>query len=330
MFARLDSRFVHNYWESEMVEDAVKAVDEGLAKKVFEKSEGAIVFKGEPYGLHTRVFISSKGVPMYEAKELALAVRKCHDFGLGESIVITGNEQNDYFRVLFKVMDLLMPQAAGKTAHIGHGMLRIAAGDTSLKMSSRKGNIITADALIDQAKEKLRELVSKRSDLDVAEREAATEAIAIGALRYSILRQNPGQDIIFDFEKSLSFEGDSGPYLQYAYARLKSILRKAAEREKGGMEDFASLDSEIELALMRKIFEFPDVVFRAGSTYAPNLLATYLHRLASVANKFYETTPILKDEHGERVAARLALVATAAQVLQTGLGLLGIGTLEKI
>jgi arginyl-tRNA synthetase len=306
----------------------MKAVEDGLAKNILERSEGAIVFKGEPYGLHTRVFVNSRGVPTYEAKELGITEKKHEDFVFDTSIVITGNEQNDYFKVLLKVIDLLIPELAGKTTHISHGMLRFSSG----KMSSRKGNVIIAEALIDQAKAALAEKVNERSGLDDAERATVTEAIAVGAIKYSILKQNPGQDIIFDFEKSLSFEGDSGPYLQYAYARLRSILRKADDEfgDAGAPADFAKLDSEVEFALMRKIFEFPDVVARAAEALSPNTVATYLHKLAVAANKFYETTPILKDENESRRGERLALTEVAARTLANGLALLGIKAPEKI
>ena len=126
----------------------------------------------------------------------------------------------------------------------------------------------------------------------------------------------------------LDFTGDSGPYLQYTYARLKSILRKA--EAKPDATNFSVLDGDYELALARKIFEFPDVVIKAGELYATSLVATYLYKLAVAANKFYETTPILKDEDAERLRARLALVVVAAETLKSGLGLLGIQTLEKI
>jgi len=327
MFVRLGTTFSKNYWESEVMEDGVKMVEEGLSKKILEKSDGAVVFKGEPYGLHTRVFMNSRGVPTYEAKELGLTLRKHRDFDFDQSIVITGNEQNDYFKVLLKVVDLLMPELAGKTIHLSHGMLRFASG----KMSSRKGNVITAESLLEQIKTKLRARISEKSDLDEKERETVAEVIAIGAIKYSILKQNPGQDIVFDFEKSLSFEGDAGPYVQYTYARLRSIVRKAPVHDRTLEEKGANkLDSEIELALMRRMAEFPDVVARARELYAPSGLVVYVYKLASLANKFYETTPILKDEDDARRDARLVLVGVAAEILKSGLDLLGIKTLEKI
>ena len=138
-------------------------------------------------------------------------------------------------------------------------------------------------------------------------------------------------DIVFDWEKMLDFTGDSGPYLQYAYARLRSIIRKSSVAESKIMKSDATLlNAEVELALMRKIFEFPEVVTRAGELYATSALATYLYKLAVVANKFYETTPIMKDANTARRNARLMLVVVTARTLRTGLGLLGIETPEKI
>jgi len=328
IYARLGTKFDCYFFESDMVKEGLAAV---LAREdIFIKSEGATVFPGERYGLHTRVFINSRGLPTYEAKELGLNKKKFEEYPLDLSVIVTGNEIVDYFRVLLKAMELaLPPEVAERTRHMPHGMLRLPTG----KMSSRTGDVVTGESLLEKAKLALREKVSERSSLDDAEREEVTEAIAVGAIKYSILKQNPGQDIIFDFEKSLSFEGDSGPYLQYAYARLKSIIRKAGEGSGSGIAaeaDLAELGSEAELALIRKLFEFPDVVARAAEALMPNAVATYLHKLAVAANKFYETTPILKDENAPRRAVRLALAQGAARTIATGLSLLGIKTLEKI
>ena len=294
--------------------------------EVFEKSEGATIFRGENYGLHTRVFVNSKGLPVYEAKELGLNKLKFDLYNPDLSVIITGNEIVDYFKVLMKVMELTLPNVAAKTKHVPHGMLRLPSG----KMSSRTGNVITAESLLDQVSEKLRERTSERVvELTAEEREAATEIIAVGAIKYSILKQSPGQDIVFDFDKSLSVEGDSGPYVQYAYARLKSILRKAGDT-RYPIPDTRLLDSDPELHLMRKIFEFPDVVARAAEVRSSSGLAAYAHKLAVAANKFYETTPILKDESETRQRARLELANVAARTIKAALELLGMKTLEKI
>ena len=323
MYERLGTKFDHYFFESEVQSEGLALVLSRM--DVFAESEGAIVFPGEQYGLHTRVFINSKGLPTYEAKELGLNKKKFELYNPDTSIIVTGNEIVDYFRVLLKAMALTLPNIAERTHHVPHGMLRLPSG----KMSSRTGDVITAESLIDDAKAKLMEHVSEKSDLSSSEREEVTEAIAIGAIKYSILKQNPGQDIIFDLEKSLSVEGDSGPYVQYAYARLKSILRKAGEFSIFNFQ-FSKLDSDVELSLMRKISEFPDVVAHARERYAPSALIAYLYKLASLANRFYETMPILKDENEERKNARLALTETAARTIAKGLELLGIKSPEKI
>jgi arginyl-tRNA synthetase len=327
VYKRLGTKFDRYFFEGEINQEGVELVR--AHKDIFIESDGAVIFPGEKYGLHTRVFINSKGLPTYEAKELGLNKKKFELYPLDLSIVITGNEIVDYFKVLLKAMELIMPDVAAKTRHRPHGMLRLPSG----KMSSRTGDVITAESLLDQMKAKLREHVSGKSDLDEHERETVTEAMAVGAIKYSILKQNPGQDIIFDFDRSLSAEGDSGPYVQYAYARLRSIMRKASALAGKGSDQethFELLDTEAELALMRKLLEFPDVVSRAGELNAPSGLVAYLYKLAVAVNKFYETTPILKDENISRRNARLMLVATAARALRAGLELLGIRALEKI
>jgi arginyl-tRNA synthetase len=232
IFKILGTKFDKNIWESEVSEEALVVVKEGLEKKILEHSEGAVIFKGENYGLHTRVFVNSKGIPVYEAKELSLAMKKIKEFNFDKSIIITGNEQNDYFKVLLKVMDLLKPEWANKTVHIGHGMLRFASG----KMSSRKGNVITGISLLSDVREMVMEKMEGR-EMSPEQKEKVAGEVAVGAIKFSILKQANGKDIIFDFQKSVSFEGDSGPYLQYSAVRANSILNKyTAEAEKGAVK----------------------------------------------------------------------------------------------
>ncbi len=323
MYKKLGTKFDVYFFESEMGEEGKETV---LGNpKIFKKSEGAIVFKGEDYGLHTRVFINSKGLPTYEAKELGLNKKKFELYPLDLSIIITGNEIDEYFRVLLKVMELIMPEVAEKTVHISHGMLRLPSG----KMSSRTGDVITAEWLISEIKSRLKEKENKDKGLTGEEKENNSEQIAIGAMKYSILRQALGHDIIFDFDKSLSLEGDSGPYAQYAYARLKSILSKA-ENYDARSADMAVLKEKSELELIKQLLELPEVIKYSGEKLAPHHLVKYIHELASAMNHFYESIRILTDEDVPRRQARLVLVETAAAILKTGLGLLGVKVLEKI
>lgn len=326
IYKRLDAGFEKYFFESEVAGEGLKIIAQH--PEIFVKSDGATIFNGEEYGLHTRVFVNTLGLPTYEAKELGLNGRKFELYpSLDLSVIVTGNEVIDYFKVLLRVMGIVLPEVAAKTRHVPHGMMRLPSG----KMSSRTGDVITADDLLERAKSGLRQYVTDEDKLQGEDREAANEAIAVGAVKYSILKHSPGQDIIFDFDKSLSFTGDSGPYLQYTYARLKSILRNEyvkLDLFENGAEKF--LVGEHELALMRKIFEFPDEVARSAETMQPSNLANYLYKLAVLANRFYETTPVLKEENAKRRAALLELTSVTGEVLGRGLDFLGIRAIEVI
>lgn len=322
LFLRLNTHFEYNFWESEVIPDALKAVEEGLAKNILEKSEGAVIFKGENYGLHTRVFVNSKGVPTYEAKELGLGVKKLASYKFDSSVIITGNEQNDYFKVLLKVMELLRPEVKDKTTHIGHGMLRFASG----KMSSRKGNVITGVSLLDQVKEVIFEKMKER-EMTQEGKEQTAEVVSIGAVKYSILKQAAGSDIVFDFDKSLSFEGDSGPYLQYSCVRAMSILEKA---KKEGIRPAPKLNPELAISeLAKMLIRFPEVVVRAGEEYSPHYLAIYLTELASAFSTFYAKETIV-DKSDVNSPAKVALTTAFSIVMKNGLNLLGIKVPNKM
>lgn len=325
IYAKLGAKFDRYFFESEAGPDGLAIVR--AHPEVFKESDGAVIFPGEQYGLHNRVFINARGLPTYEAKELGLNKKKFELYPeLEQSLIITGNEINEYFRVLLKAMALTVPEAATKTRHIGHGMLRLPGG----KLSSRTGAVITAEELIGRVAGKLREIVSPKSDLSERERETTYEPLAIGAIKYSILKQSPGHDIIFDFDKSLSVRGDSGPYLQYTYARLNSILTKAGEIASGSSFAPDQLKEEPELKLIKQLLELPNVISESCQKIAPQHLVLYLFELANLANNFYEKIHIIGDENAERLTARLVLVKTTAQTLAAGLALLGINALEKI
>jgi arginyl-tRNA synthetase len=321
LYARLGTKFVHYFFESEVGPEGEAIVR--AHPEVFKESQGAIIFPGEKYGLHNRVFITSQGLPAYEAKELGLNKKKFEEYHPDESIIVTGNEINDYFKVLLKAMELTLPEVAEKTKHIGHGMLRLPGG----KMSSRTGEVITAEALISQVKDAVEVKIKENKELTESDKENIKEKVAISAIKYSILKQGIGRDVIFDLNTSIAFHGDSGPYLQYTYARLNKIVSKAGEI---GHAEAEELKTSGELQLMRQILSFPDEITRAVSELAPNHLALYLFELANLANRFYEGDPILVDENTARKNSRLLLSATAARAIKGGLWLLGIEVLERI
>lgn len=355
----LGTKFEHNYFESEAGKVGLDLVKKSLATGIFEESDGAVIFRGDKYGLHTRVFVNKFGLPTYEAKELGLAPTKYRDYKYDQSIIITGNEIDEYFRVLLKALSLLSPDLAAKTIHIGHGMVRLPTG----KMSSRTGKVLTAPWLISEA-EKLAE--KKMEEKSLATEEDAAQKVAVAAIKYALLRSSIGKDVEFDFEKSIDFEGDSGPYLQYTYARARSVLRKSKVKRQNAKIQVKNQKLEPEeMAVLRWLYRFPEVVEVAAKQYAPNLVCSYLFELAKRYNNLYNNVPILgplmrasvsssglnnlpilgellrSSSANRRTAGlnncpvlgdslRLELTEATAAVLKNGLNLLGIEVLERM
>lgn len=322
IYRKLSTKFDYYFFESQVAKLGTEIVQEFLAKGLFRESQGAIIFPGENYGLHTRVFINSHGIPTYEGKELGLDTLKFEkEPKLDQSIIITANEQDDYLKVVLEAFKHINKTVAEKTKHISHGMLRFAEG----KMSSRKGNIITGESLLISAEEKIHELMVSRDYL-TAEKADIVEKVSVAAIKYSILKQSIGSDIIYDFEKSLSFEGDSGPYLQYTYARTCSILEKAETEDLA--PGFTNIPTEI-LDLEKIIVRFPQIVKRALNDYAPHYIATYLIELARAFNSFYAETKIINPED-PLSEYRLAITSATSIVLKNGLSILGISAPTKM
>ena len=325
IYKKLGTKFDHYFFEGKEGREGEEIVAEFLKKGVFEKSENAVIFRGEKFGLHTRVFITSQGLPTYETKELGLNKAKFEkEPDINQSVIVTANEQSDYFKVVLKAMEEVMPEIAKKTKHISHGLLRFTSG----KMSSRLGNVITGESLI-AAMENLAMDKIKERELSAEEKQKIAEAVAIGAIKYSILRAGIGSDIIYDFEKSISFEGDSGPYLQYTYARARSVLNKA---QTNNCRHLISTVVEIRClqeagVVERLLYRFPEVVERAAKEFEPHHVATYLIELAGAFNNFYAHNKIIGSDEEEY---RLALTKAVSFVLKNGLYLLGIQAPEKM
>ncbi len=308
-YARIGTPFEKYYPESRTAPVGIKTVREHLAKGVYEESDGAIVFKGEPYGLHTRVFINSQGIPTYEAKDVGLIMLKKQDYNFDRSVVVTGNEQEQYMAVVLKSLEQFAPELAQATTHLTHGLLKMKGG---VKMSSRKGNILRATDVLDAAAE-ANKAANGRDD----------EQAVLGAVKYAFLKQRIGPDIIYDPEESVSLEGNSGPYLQYAHARACSILGKTGGKPTAII---AQLQAG-ERSLARKISEYPEVIQKAVNELMPHHVSTYLYELAQSFNRFYEHNRVVGDE---REAERLKLVSLYADVLKDGLTLLGIAAPERM
>ncbi|MEK7575361.1 MAG: arginine--tRNA ligase [Patescibacteria group bacterium] len=324
LYKKLGTKFDHYFFESEVAPVGLEIVKDYVTQNVFEVSEGAVVFRGDKHGLHTRVFISSQGLPTYETKELGLTKRKFKEINPDLSIVVTANEQSEYFKVVLEAMRHIHTKMAERTRHVAHGMLRFAEG----KMSSRKGNVITGESLISSVEAMVHQKLEAR-ELETFEKNKIAEAVAIGAIKYSILRQAIGSDIIYDFEKSISFEGDSGPYLQYSYVRAHSILEKA-KQEGIKPTPAAAAGAQVEISLLERLLpRFPEVVKRAGDEYSPHFVATYLIELSGAFNSYYAKNKIV-DATDSNSPYKVALTSAFAIVMKNGLWLLGIDAPNKM
>lgn len=320
LYALLGTKFDHYFFESEMGPVGLDVVKGGLEKKVFEESDGAVVYKGEKVGLHTRVFITKAGTPTYETKELGLDKTKFEREKLDHSVIVTANEQDGFFKVVLAAMAEVLPDVAAKTKHISHGMMVLTSG----KMSSRKGNVITGESLIHDMRDAALAKMSERELGD--EKQAIADAVAVAAIKFEVLKQGTGRNIVFDPEQSLSFEGDSGPYLQYAHTRALSVLAKAKEEK---IAPSPSMAPDKITDLERVLYRFPEVVMRATEEYEPHYVTTYLTELSGMFNSWYAKEKIV-DSHDPHSPYKVALTQAFATTMKNGLWLLGIQAPDKM
>lgn len=307
-YDRIGSHFDKFYPESATAERGLKEVKAQIGK-VFEESDGAVVFKGEKFGLHTRVFINQAGLPTYETKDVGLSFIKHDDYKFDKSIIVTANEQKQYMEVVLKAIEQFAPQLALNTLHITHGMVKLAGG---VKMSSRKGNFLRAVDILDLAIKANQE-----------QNDSSDERVALGAIKYSFLRLRIGGDIIYDPTEAVSLVGNSGVYLQYAGARACSMLRKANYAP----SDIKLSFDAVERPLAVKLGEYTQVVDQAAREFLPHLICTYLYELTQTFSYFYEHAPAIGHE---RELVRLRLVAEFRDKLFAGLTLIDIIPLEKM
>jgi arginyl-tRNA synthetase len=307
-YKRIGSNFEKYYPESETAPLGIATVREQLRKGVYELSDGAVIFNGEKYGLHTRVFINSQGLPTYEAKDVGLIMAKWRDYKFNRSVIITGNDIIEYMKVVLKSIEQFEPELAKNTNHLTHGIVKLKGG---VKMSSRKGNILRAVDVLDAADKASIDAIGTKDD-----------NVTLGAVKYAFLKQRIGGDIVYDPKESVSLEGNSGPYLQYAHARAVSIMQKSS------LEPVAIKDLDpAERSLCRKLSEYPEVINQATKEMMPHHVAGYLYELTQVFNSFYEHSRVVGDA---REAIRLTLVKTYAQTLKRGLNILGIHAPERM
>ncbi len=320
LLAILGTSFDIVVYESEASIPGLQAV-RAATPRVFTESNGAVVYEGEKDGLHTRVFINSQGLPTYEAKDVGNFLLKAAQYPVwNHSMVVTGNEQTEYFKVLFAALRALFPEARERMLeHVATGFLTLTTG----KMSSRKGNVLTGESLIEELRDEARERAQEARTDDV---DTLTRQVAVAALKYQILRQSVGANIVFDKAQALSFEGDSGPYLQYTYARIMSVLEKA--REVGivpATDNPLPVVAEVETILYR----FPEAVEEALLERSPHKITHYLAALAGAFNTLYSQERFA-DATDALAPYKLALATATAHTLKNGLWLLGIEVPERM
>ncbi len=331
LYTRLGTKFNGYYPESRVGEIGYGLVQKGLEGGIFEKSDGAVVFPGEKYGLHTRVFINKHGLPTYEGKELGLAPAKYQDFIYDKSVIITANEINEYFKVLLTAMSLLLPDLGKVTTHIGHGMVKLPEG----KMSSRTGKVITGDSLLNQAKDYALNIINGINP-NLPNKEETSDMIGIASIKYAFLKANIGKDVVYSFKEAISFTGNSGPYIQYTFARCRSVLDKSNNVDGQVLSSTIINNQKLttynqeELALLRYLYRFPEIVAQSASELAPHHICTYLYELSQIYNTFYNKHTILSAKDESVVTFRLALTNAVSIILKNGLGLLGIQAPQRM
>ena len=326
IYERLGTTFDYYFFESEVGQTGLEIVMKNVGK-VFKEDDGSIIYRGdEKKNLHTRVFVNKQGVPTYEAKEIGLAFRKAELVDYDESIVITGNEQTGYFKVVLDALSKLNKGLSERTTHVPHGMVRLPG---KAKMSSRKGTIVRGDDLLDSVKEKVMNIMEHSDQVDEDNILLVSEKIAVGAIKYAFLKVSVGKDITFDIEKSISFEGDTGPYLMYVYSRCNSILKEADFENPSGVCIESCMDNPLVKGLSVQISRYEKQLLDSSINYSPSTLAQYLFSLGQTFNSFYQGVRVL-DAPDEEREILLSLVKATMVVMQDGLDKLGIEVVEKM
>jgi arginyl-tRNA synthetase len=328
-YRRTGVSFDEIYYESRTYGAGREEVLKGLERGVFYQDEkGTVWVDLEDIDLDKKVLLRGDGTSLYLTQDIGTAIRRHEDWPFDRLVYVVASEQRYHFMVLFHVLERLGFEWAKNLFHLAYGMVNLPEG----KMKSREGTVVDADDLIDRLAELARgEIREKEREGEVEDIDATAEAIAIGALHYYLLAVNPMKDIVFDPAKSLSFNGNTGPYLQYTGARIRSIVRKAGGRASTAAEvDVSALDSQDDWELVKLLGEFPIRIEEASEEYNPAHVTAYLFELAKTFSKYYHEYPILTAPTPEARDARLLLAISTAQVLKNGFRLINIPFLESM
>jgi arginyl-tRNA synthetase len=329
-YKNLGVDFDKYYYESNTYLLGKDTVEEGLAKGVFfKKEDGSVWIDLTADGLDQKLVLRADGTSVYITQDLGTAEMKYDDFTMDESIYVVGNEQDYHFKVLFLILEKLGKSWAKGLHHLSYGMVDLPNG----KMKSREGTVVDADDLvkemIETAKQKT-EALGKINDFSEEEKESLYHNIGLGALKYFLLKVEPKKRLLFDPAESIDFQGNTGPFIQYTHARIKSLLSKAGYSATATTTaDLALSDTELEMIML--LAKYPSEIGIAARGLSPASLANYLYEVAKMFNKFYhEVPPIIKEENAEIRQLRLNLSAVVANILKAGMRLLGITVPERM
>lgn len=317
-------------YESDDIVGGKEMVEEAIRKGVAERDKsGAVIAKLEKYGLPDKVLLRSDGTSVYATKDLFLAKDNFDKYHFEKRLYVVDFRQGDYFKQIFKVLELMGYEWARNLYHVSYGTVSLPEG----AMSSREGNFVNADDVLERIIKVEKEEV-KNSLKEVSDTEKTSRDVALAAFKYGILKIDPKQDIVFEYDKVTKFEGNTGPYLMYTYARSQSVL------EKGGFLDSKfTFNLEViegvaleksEKDVLRGLYQFPEIVLESGEKCMPHILANYIYDLAQRFNVFYAHVPILSAEDSGVKTFRIGLTKCVGEVLKSGLGLLGIEVVEKM
>lgn len=329
-YDRMGVGFDKIYYESQTYLEGKAKVLEGLEKGLmYRKDDGSVWADLTDAGLDHKLLLRSDGTSVYMTQDIGTAKLRYEDYPIDKMIYVVGNEQNYHFQVLSLLLDRLGFAWGKDLVHFSYGMVELPEG----KMKSREGTVVDADDLMDEMVNTARsvsEELGKLDGLSSDERDAITEAIGLGALKYFLLKVDPRKNMTFNPKESIDFNGNTGPFIQYTYARIRSLLRKAAD---AGMNigDYTTANpGEREVTLIQRIADFPSVVEEAGRSYSPALIANYACDLTKEYNQFYHDCSILKEENEAQRSLRLALSAVTARTLSAAMDLLGITMPERM
>ena len=329
-YRRMGVDFDKIYYESDTYLEGKEKVLEGLEKGImFRKDDGSVWADLSDAGLDQKLLLRADGTSVYMTQDIGTAKLRFRDYPIDKMIYVVGNEQNYHFQVLSLLLDRLGFKWGKDLVHFSYGMVELPEG----KMKSREGTVVDADDLMAEMVAGAREVscdLGKLDGLTPAEIDEISETVGLGALKYFLLKVDPRKNMLFNPKESIDFNGNTGPFIQYTYARIRSVLRKAAEQGMAIGNYSAVLPNEKEIALIQTLADFPSTVQEAGRDYSPAVIANYVYELVKQYNQFYHDYSILREEDAAVRSLRLTLCEVTARVVKTGMGLLGIKVPERM